>query len=83
VSVSNSPSFRGAGAAGEPGTHWRGDRTNLENQVFQALTSPITSGQPDEKAVIDRLARIRVMPRPVRYMPEGLLKAGVPERADG
>ena len=38
--------------------HWRGNRTNLEDQVFQALTSPITSGQPDEKAVIDRLARI-------------------------
>jgi len=38
--------------------HWRGDRTNLEDQVFQALTSPITSGQPGEKAVIDRLARI-------------------------
>src|SRR5216683_7723663 len=38
--------------------HWRGDRTNLEDQVFQALTSPITSGQPDEKAVVDRLARI-------------------------
>jgi len=38
--------------------HWRGDRTNLEDQVFQALTSPITSGQPDEKAVIDRLTRI-------------------------
>jgi cytochrome c peroxidase len=38
--------------------HWRGDRTNLEDQVFQALTSPITSGQPDEKAVIDRLSRI-------------------------
>src|SRR6516165_4526221 len=38
--------------------HWRGDRTNLEDQVFQALTSPITSGQPDEKALVDRLARI-------------------------
>src|SRR5437868_13507794 len=38
--------------------HWRGDRTNLEDQVFQALTSPITSGQPDGKAVIDRLAGI-------------------------
>jgi cytochrome c peroxidase len=38
--------------------HWRGDRTSLEDQVFQALTSPITSGQPDEKAVIDRLAHI-------------------------
>jgi cytochrome c peroxidase len=38
--------------------HWRGDRTNLEDQVFQALTSPITSGQPDDKIVIDRLVRI-------------------------
>src|SRR5215813_10344444 len=38
--------------------HWRGDRTNLEDQVFRALTSPITSGQPDEKAFIERLARI-------------------------
>jgi len=38
--------------------HWRGDRTNLEDQVFQALTLPITSGQPDEKAVFDRLAHI-------------------------
>jgi cytochrome c peroxidase len=38
--------------------HWRGDRANLGDQVFQALTSPITSGQPDEKAVMDRLARI-------------------------
>jgi cytochrome c peroxidase len=38
--------------------HWRGDRTKFENHVFQALTSPITSGQPDEKVVIDRLARL-------------------------
>ena len=38
--------------------HWRGDRTSLEDQVSQALTSPITSGQPNEKAVVDRLARI-------------------------
>ena len=38
--------------------HWRGDRTNLEDQVFQALISPITSGQPDEKAVIECLVRI-------------------------
>ena len=38
--------------------HWRGDRTGLEDQVFQALTSPITSGQPDEKAIIDRLSGI-------------------------
>jgi len=51
--------------------HWRGDRTNLEDQVFQALTSPITSGQPDEKAVIDRLARIP------GYAP--LFKAAFPE----
>ena len=51
--------------------HWRGDRTNLEDQVYQALTSPITSGQPDEKAVIDRLARIP------GYAP--LFKAAFPE----
>jgi cytochrome c peroxidase len=51
--------------------HWRGDRTNLEDQVFQALTSPITSGQPDEKAVIDRLARI------AGYAP--LFKAAFPD----
>jgi cytochrome c peroxidase len=49
----------------------RGDRTNLEDQVFQALTSPITSGQPDEKAVIDRLAHIP------RYAP--LFKAAFPD----
>ena len=50
--------------------HWRGDRTNLEDQVFQALTSPITSGQPDEKSVIDRLSRIS------GYAP--LLQGGIP-----
>ena len=38
--------------------HWRGDRTSLEDQVVQALVSPITSGQPDEKAAADRIARI-------------------------
>jgi cytochrome c peroxidase len=38
--------------------HWRGDRDSLEDQVIKALTSPITSGQPDEKAVLDRLAQI-------------------------
>lgn len=38
--------------------HWRGDRESLEDQVIKALTSPITSGQPDEKAVIDRLEQI-------------------------
>src|SRR5215510_4598613 len=38
--------------------HWRGDRQSLEDQVEQALTSPISSGQPDERAVIERLQRI-------------------------
>ncbi len=38
--------------------HWRGDRESVEDQVVKALTSPITSGQPDLKAVEDRLGRI-------------------------
>jgi cytochrome c peroxidase len=38
--------------------HWRGDRESLEDQAAKAVTSPITSGQPDEKAAIDRLSRI-------------------------
>src|SRR5882672_8382365 len=38
--------------------HWRGDRDSLEDQVAKAVTSPITSGQPDEKTVIHRLSRI-------------------------
>jgi cytochrome c peroxidase len=38
--------------------HWRGDRDSLEDQVAKAATSPINSGQPDEKAVIDRLSHI-------------------------
>jgi cytochrome c peroxidase len=38
--------------------HWRGDREDLEDQVVKALTSPITSGQPDEKAVLERLGQI-------------------------
>ena len=38
--------------------HWRGDREDLEDQVVKALTSPITSGQPDEKAILDRLGQI-------------------------
>jgi cytochrome c peroxidase len=50
--------------------HWRGDRDGLEDQVAKAVTSPITSGQPDEKAVIDRLSRI------VGYPP--LFKAAFP-----
>src|SRR5258708_21140219 len=38
--------------------HWRGDRESVEDQVIKALTSPITSGQPDLKAVEDRLGQI-------------------------
>jgi hypothetical protein len=38
--------------------HWRGDRESVEDQVIKALTSPITSGQPDPKALEDRLGRI-------------------------
>src|SRR5262245_5422867 len=38
--------------------HWHGDRDSLEDQVLKALASPITSGQPDEKAIIDRLAEL-------------------------
>src|SRR5215467_14762083 len=38
--------------------HWRGDRDSLEDQVIKALASPITNGQPNEKAVIDRLEQI-------------------------
>jgi cytochrome c peroxidase len=39
--------------------HWRGDRVDAEDQVAQSLLSPITSGQPDEKAV---LARVNAIP---------------------
>jgi cytochrome c peroxidase len=38
--------------------HWRGDRESVEDQAIKALASPITNGLPDEKAVLDRLARI-------------------------
>jgi cytochrome c peroxidase len=38
--------------------HWRGDRDSVEDQVTKALISPITSGQPNEKAVLDRLGQI-------------------------
>jgi cytochrome c peroxidase len=38
--------------------HWRGDRESVEEQVIKALISPITSGQPDLKAVEDRLGCI-------------------------
>jgi cytochrome c peroxidase len=52
----NAPTVLNAGALNI--IHWRGDRDSLEDQVVKAATSPITSGQPDEKAVIDRLARV-------------------------
>jgi cytochrome c peroxidase len=38
--------------------HWRGDRESVEDQAKQALTAPISSGLPDERAVIDRLERV-------------------------
>ncbi len=54
-------------------THWRGDRDSVEDQVIKAMTSPITFGQPNEKAVLDRLARIP------GYAP--LFKAAFPDDA--
>src|SRR5258706_6305616 len=44
--------------AGQFVIHWKGDRTNVEDQVIQALTSPITLGQPDPQAAIGRVQRI-------------------------
>lgn len=38
--------------------HWRGDRESVEDQVIKAMTSPITFGQPEEKAVVDRVTGI-------------------------
>ncbi len=38
--------------------HWRGDRVDAEDQVAQSLLSPITSGQPDEKALLARVNSI-------------------------
>ena len=38
--------------------HWRGDRESVEDQVEQALISAISSGQPNEQAVIARLQGI-------------------------
>jgi cytochrome c peroxidase len=38
--------------------HWRGDRESLEDQAMKALGSPITNGQPDTGAALDRLKRI-------------------------
>jgi cytochrome c peroxidase len=52
----NAPTVLNTGALNI--VHWRGDRDSLEDQVAKATTSPITSGQPDETAVIDRLSRV-------------------------
>jgi cytochrome c peroxidase len=54
--------------------HWRGDRADAEDQVVQSLVSPITSGQPDEKAVLARVNGI------AGYAP--LFKAALPGEAD-
>jgi cytochrome c peroxidase len=42
--------------------HWAGDRTGLEGQVFQAVTSPIT-------------ARRRNIAKRARYVQDGLVAA--------
>jgi cytochrome c peroxidase len=55
-------------------THWRGDRESVEDQVIKAMTSPITFGQPDEKAVLARLGAI------AGYVPH--FKAAFPGPAD-
>lgn len=55
-------------------THWRGDRTSVEDQVVKAMASPITFSQPDEKAVLDRLRAI------AGYA--SLFKAAFPGEAD-
>jgi cytochrome c peroxidase len=54
--------------------HWRGDRDGLEDQVAKALTSPITSGQPDAKTLIEQLGRIPGYPP--------LFKAAFPDDPD-
>jgi cytochrome c peroxidase len=38
--------------------HWRGDRESVEDQATKALVAPVNTGQPDEKAVLERLALI-------------------------
>jgi cytochrome c peroxidase len=38
--------------------HWRGDRVNVEDQATQSLLSPITSGQPDDAALLARVIKI-------------------------
>jgi cytochrome c peroxidase len=52
----NAPTVLNTGALNI--VHWRGDRDSLEDQAAKATTSPITSGQPDEKAVIERLSSV-------------------------
>jgi len=39
--------------------HWRGDRVNLEDQAFQAQTSPITGGHSDHQGIVDRVEQIQ------------------------
>ena len=53
--------------------HWRGDRDSVEDQAVKALIAPVNTGQPDEKAVLDRLALIP------GYAP--LFKAAFPDDA--
>jgi cytochrome c peroxidase len=54
--------------------HWRGDRVNAEDQVAQSLLSPITSGQPDEPALLARVNGIAGYP--------ALFKAAFPADPD-
>src|SRR6266851_2901783 len=68
----NAPTVLNAGALNI--VHWRGDRDSLEDQVAKAVTSPITSGQPDVKALLVQLSRIP------GYAP--LFKAGIPDEPD-
>jgi cytochrome c peroxidase len=52
----NAPTVLNSGLS--PIIHWRGDRESLEDQVIKSMTSPITSGQPDESAILNRLGQI-------------------------
>jgi cytochrome c peroxidase len=52
----NAPTVLNAGLS--PIIHWRGDRESLEDQAIKALTSPITNGHTDEKAILERLNQI-------------------------
>jgi cytochrome c peroxidase len=53
---------------------WRGDRESAEDQVMKGLISPITGGQPDLQAALDRIDRIP------GYAP--LFKAAFPEEVN-